>query len=130
MNGNCYVMCYKQNKYYDVGRYLCYTVSLVFNIINTCLAIDQRCFYHSGHLDRCQYYHQNMALLHYCNLSPTSFTGCEFQNLCSTTLTSDRINSPERFQESLIEIAETCIPKTSTRPRKDNPWFNEDCRQP
>ena len=53
----------------------------------------------------------------------------EFQNLCSTTLTSDRINSPEQFQESLIEIAETCIPKTSTRPRKDNPWFNEDCRR-
>ena len=29
----------------------------------------------------------------------------EFQNLCSSTLTSDRKNSPEQFLESLIEIA-------------------------
>ena len=53
----------------------------------------------------------------------------EFQTLCSTDLTSDKIDSPEQFLECLIEIAENCIPKTSTRPRKDNPWFNEDCRR-
>ena len=43
--------------------------------------------------------------------------------LCDST---DRIAD---FTSSLIYISERCIPKTSTNPRKSNPWYNDDCKE-
>ena len=28
-----------------------------------------------------------------------------------------------------IDISEKCIPKTSTNPKKSNPWYNDDCKE-
>ena len=33
------------------------------------------------------------------------------------------------FTSSLITISEKCIPKTSTNPKKSNPWYNDDCKE-
>ena len=41
-------------------------------------------------------------------------------------LTTDRIAD---FTSSLIDISEKCIPKTSTNPKKSNPWYNDDCKE-
>ena len=30
---------------------------------------------------------------------------------------------------SLIDISEKCMPKTSTNPKKSNPWYNDDCKE-
>ena len=40
----------------------------------------------------------------------------------STDLVSD-------FTSSLIDISDKCIPKTSTNPKKINPWYNDDCKE-
>ena len=32
------------------------------------------------------------------------------------------------FTSSLTDISNTCIPKTSTNPKKSNPWYNDDCK--
>ena len=32
------------------------------------------------------------------------------------------------FTSSLVEISNKCIPKTSTSPKKSNPWYNNDCK--
>ena len=33
------------------------------------------------------------------------------------------------FTSSLIEISKECIPQTSTNPTKNNPWYNDDCKE-
>ena len=33
------------------------------------------------------------------------------------------------FTSSLIELSSKCIPKTSTNPRKSNPWYNDECKE-
>ena len=56
-----------------------------------------------------------------------------FNNLCNESLTdtsfSDSSDPITDFTSSLIAISEKCIPKTSTNPKKSNPWYNDDCKK-
>ena len=56
-----------------------------------------------------------------------------FNNLCNESLTaislSDSSDPITDFTSSLITISEKCIPKTSTNPKKGNPWYNDDCKE-
>ena len=56
-----------------------------------------------------------------------------FNNLCNESLTdislSDSSDPITDFTSSLIAISERCIPKTSTNPKKSNPWYNDDCKE-
>ena len=56
-----------------------------------------------------------------------------FHTLCDESLTttslSDSTDCIADFTSSLNEISEKCIPKTSTNPKKSNPWYNDDCRE-
>ena len=56
-----------------------------------------------------------------------------FHTLCDESLTttclSDSTDRIADFTSSLIEISEKCIPKTSTNPKKSNPWYDEDCKE-
>ena len=47
----------------------------------------------------------------------------------TTTSLSDSTDRIADFTSSLIEISEKCIPKTSTYPKKSNPWYNDDCKE-
>ncbi|MCG8430697.1 MAG: endonuclease/exonuclease/phosphatase family protein [Candidatus Omnitrophica bacterium] len=51
-----------------------------------------------------------------------------YNDLCTSELNNTNIANIEQFQDTLLEIAEEVIPKTSTLPRKDKPWFNNQCR--
>ena len=33
------------------------------------------------------------------------------------------------FTSSFIKISESCIPKTSTNPKKSKPWYNNECKE-
>ena len=56
-----------------------------------------------------------------------------FHTLCDESLTttslSDSTDRIADFTSSLIDISEKCIPKTSTNPKKSNPWYNDDCKE-
>ena len=56
-----------------------------------------------------------------------------FHSLCEESLTavslSDSVDPVAGFTSSLIDICVKCIPKTSTSPKKSNPWYNEDCKE-
>ena len=56
-----------------------------------------------------------------------------FHTLCDESLTTSSLSdSTDRiadFTSSLIDITEKCIPKTSTNPKKSNPWYNDDCKE-
>ena len=56
-----------------------------------------------------------------------------FHNLCDQSLTttslSDSTDCIADFTSSLIDISEKCIPKTSTNPKKSNPWYDDDCKE-
>ena len=56
-----------------------------------------------------------------------------FNTLCNESLTdttlSDSSDPITYFTSSLITISEKCIPKTSTNPKKSNPWYNDDCKE-
>ena len=56
-----------------------------------------------------------------------------FHTLCNESLTdtflSDSSDPITDFTSSLINISEKCIPKTSTNPKKINPWYNDDCKE-
>ena len=56
-----------------------------------------------------------------------------FHSLCDQTLTplslSESANPIADLTSSLIDISEKCIPKTSTNPKKSNPWYNHDCKE-
>ena len=47
----------------------------------------------------------------------------------TTTSLSDSTDCIADFTSSLIDISEKCIPKTSTNPKKSNPWYNDDCKE-
>ena len=57
----------------------------------------------------------------------------QFYSLCAQSLNIDRFNNSTDliadFTSSLMNISNKCIPKTSTNPRKSNPWYNEDCKK-
>ena len=54
-------------------------------------------------------------------------------NLCNESLTDTSLSNSSDpitdFTSSLITISEKCIPKTSTNPKKSNPWYNDDCKE-
>ena len=56
-----------------------------------------------------------------------------FRTLCDESLTttslSDSTDYIADFTSSLIDISEKCIPKTSTNPKKSNPWYYDDCKE-
>ena len=56
-----------------------------------------------------------------------------FHSFCDESLTStsfsDSVDRTADFTSSLIDISEKCIPKTSTNPKKSNPWYNDDCEE-
>ena len=56
-----------------------------------------------------------------------------FHTLCDESLItislSDSTDCIADFTSSLIDISEKCIPKTSTNPKKSNPWYNDDCKE-
>ena len=56
-----------------------------------------------------------------------------FTSLCDTKITPEdfvNVDDPiDKFSSKLLEIAEECIPKTSTSLKRNNPWFNEDCKE-
>lgn len=56
----------------------------------------------------------------FASLCDGRFTPGEFVNV------DDPIN---KFSSMLLDIAEECIPKTSTSLKRNNPWFNEDCKK-
>ena len=57
----------------------------------------------------------------------------QFYSLCAQSLNIDRFNNSTDliadFTSSLMNISNKCIPKTSTNPKKSNPWYNEDCKK-
>jgi len=56
----------------------------------------------------------------------------QFQSLCDREITMERVQASETpieyFTETIVEIANKCIPKTSANPRIHKPWFNEEFR--
>jgi hypothetical protein len=56
-----------------------------------------------------------------------------FSNLCNTRFKPgdfENIEDPiDKFSSMLLQIAEECIPKTSTNLKRNNPWFNDDCKK-
>ena len=57
----------------------------------------------------------------------------QFHSLCNQFLNIEKFdNSTDLvadFTSSLTEISNACIPKTSTNPKKSNPWYNDDCKK-
>ena len=54
-----------------------------------------------------------------------------FSLLCEETITPDLFktaNDIECFTKTLIDIAEKCIPKTSTNYKRNKPWFNDEVK--
>ena len=56
-----------------------------------------------------------------------------FHTMCDNELSvehfSDSSDIVADFTASLINISNKCIPKTSTYPKKNKPWFNDDCKE-
>ena len=54
-----------------------------------------------------------------------------FKEKCKNRLTHIETNHDivEHFTETLIEIAEGCVPKGSTTNKRSRPWFDNECRK-
>ena len=56
-----------------------------------------------------------------------------FQSLFTETITvgsfKDSSDPLSDFTASLIDISSKCIPKSSTNPTKNNPWYNDECKE-
>ena len=48
---------------------------------------------------------------------------------CLQRLNTSQTHTFDQFHEILLEIIENCIPKLSTKPRKNKCWFTEDCQK-
>ena len=54
-----------------------------------------------------------------------------FTTLCQDRLTPEKFKTAEdmsAFTSALHDISEECIPKTSTRSKRRNPWYNDECK--
>ena len=54
-----------------------------------------------------------------------------FTILCQEQLTPEKFKTAEdmsAFTSVLHDISEKCIPKSSTRSKRRNPWFNDECK--
>ena len=59
-------------------------------------------------------------------------TGQHFKTLCSEQLNNDTFESDDPvidFSNTLLEIAERTIPKSSINPKPKKPWFDDECKQ-
>ena len=55
----------------------------------------------------------------------------EFTTLCQEQLTPEKFKKAEdmsAFTSALHDISEKCIPKSSTRSKRRNPWYNDECK--
>ena len=56
----------------------------------------------------------------------------QFHSLCNNFLDIGNFDNSTylvaAFTSSLTDISNRCIPKTSTNPKKSNPWYNDDCK--
>ena len=56
----------------------------------------------------------------------------QFHSLCNNSLDIENFDNSTDivadFTSSLTDISNRCIPKTSTNPKKSNPWYNDDCK--
>jgi hypothetical protein len=56
-----------------------------------------------------------------------------FTSLCNEKLLPGEFVNVEdpinKFSSIVLDIAEKCIPKTSTKLKRNNPWFYEDCKK-
>ena len=51
--------------------------------------------------------------------------------LCQEQLTPEKFKTAEdmsAFISALHDMSEKCIPKSSTRSKKRNPWYNDECK--
>ena len=57
----------------------------------------------------------------------------QFHLLCDQFLNIENFHNStdpvSDFTSSLIDISDKCIPKTSINPKKNNPWYNDDCKE-
>ena len=54
-----------------------------------------------------------------------------FTTLFQEWLTPEKFKTDEdmsAFTSALHDISEECIPKSSTRSKRRNPWFNDECK--
>ena len=55
-----------------------------------------------------------------------------YHSLCEESLKIDKVNNSldplDDFTSSLLDISNKRIPKTSTNPKKSNPWYNDECK--
>ena len=55
-----------------------------------------------------------------------------YYSLCEEGLKIDKFDNSldplDDFTSSLLDIANKCIPKTSTNPKKSKPWYNDECK--
>ena len=54
-----------------------------------------------------------------------------FTTLCQERLTPEKFKTAEdmsAFTSALHDISEECIPKSSTKSKRRNPWFNDECK--
>ena len=54
-----------------------------------------------------------------------------FTTLCQEQLTPEKFKTAEdmsAFTSALHDISEKCIPKSSTRSKRRNPWYNDECK--
>ena len=54
-----------------------------------------------------------------------------FTILCQERLTPEKFKTAEdmsAFTSALHDISEECIPKSSTRSKRRNPWYNDECK--
>ena len=54
-----------------------------------------------------------------------------FTTLCQERLTPGKFKTAEdmsAFTSALHDISEECIPNSSTRSKRHNPWFNDECK--
>ncbi|MCU7800748.1 MAG: reverse transcriptase-like protein [gamma proteobacterium symbiont of Lucinoma myriamae] len=55
----------------------------------------------------------------------------KFTALCQEQLTSEKFKTAEdiiTFTNTLYKISEECIPKSSTRSKRNNPWYDNECK--
>ena len=54
-----------------------------------------------------------------------------FTTLCQEQLTPEKFKTAEdmsAFTSALLNISKKCIPKSSTRSKRHNPWYNDECK--
>ena len=56
----------------------------------------------------------------------------QFHDVCLESISEDILEEADplhSFVDHMTEAANDCIPRTTTIPKKSNPWFDEECRE-